>query len=383
MPGHDRIWASLPMPALVLDEDDRITAINPAAEAYLNTTIRSVAGSLVYDRLAIDAPAEEALARVRRNRSALVINDAQVGTGERPPQPCTIQLANMADDTETGRILFLFTPREIAGRLGRSQTVDAAARSAIGMAEMLAHEIKNPLAGITGAAQLLSMSLENGDRELCDLIVAETRRVTKLLEQVEQFGNMRPPNLSPVNIHDVLDQARKSALVGFAAHMTIREEYDPSLPLTMADADQLQQVFQNLLKNAAEAAERRPRAGAGRAIALAGQRGGTIRLRTFYDSSLRVRRRDGANARLPLQIEVIDDGPGLPDEIALEVFEPFVSGRENGTGLGLALVSKIIADHDALISVESAPGHTAFRISLPVAPKGAQPSGPTETDDTR
>jgi two-component system nitrogen regulation sensor histidine kinase GlnL len=368
MPGSGRIWASLPMPALVLDEADRITAINPAAEEFLNTTIRAVAGELVYDRLAIDAAIEEALSRVRRNRAPLFINDVAVGTGERAPVTATIQIAPMADKPETGRLLFVFTPREIAGRLGRSAQSDAAAKSAVGMAEMLAHEIKNPLAGIAGAAQLLSMNLENGDRELCDLIVEETRRVSALLEQVEQFGNMRPPELRPVNLHDVLERARKSALVGFAAHMTIREDYDPSLPPALADPDQLLQIFQNLMKNAAEASQRIPRAGAGRTIS--GQ-AGEIRLRTFYDSSLRMRGRDGTPARLPLQVEIVDDGPGLPPMIAADIFEPFVSGRDNGTGLGLALVSKIVADHGAFISVDSAPGRTAFRLSLPVAPEGA------------
>jgi two-component system nitrogen regulation sensor histidine kinase GlnL len=369
MPDHGRIWASLPMPALVLDAEDRITALNPAAEAFLNRTIKSLSGDLVYDRLAIDAAIEEALSRVRRNRSALFINDVAVGTGERAPVTCNIQIAPVAEEQrDNGRLLFVFTPREIAGRLGRSQHTDAAAKSAVGMAEMLAHEIKNPLAGITGAAQLLSMGLEDGDRDLCDLIVAETRRVTKLLEQVEQFGNMRPPQLKPVNIHDLLDRARKSAVVGFAAHMTIREDYDPSLPLTLADGDQLLQVFQNLLKNAAQAAETGAQATSG----------GEIRVRTFYDSSLRVRRRDGTPARLPLQVEIVDDGPGLPGEISQQIFEPFVSGRENGTGLGLALVSKIVADHGAFISVDSAPGRTAFRISLPVAPEPA-----AEPDDPR
>jgi len=373
MPGPGEIWAALPMPALVLDDSDRIVEINPAAEAFLNTTIRSVRGEPVYDRLAIDAAMEEALDRVRTGRAALFINDVAVGTGERAPVVSTIQIAPLADAQDAGRLLFVFTPREIAGRLGRSAQTDAAAKSAVGMAQMLAHEIKNPLAGIAGSAQLLSMNASESDRELCDLIVAETRRVSSLLEQVDQFGNMRPPELRPVNLHDVLDRARKSAVVGFAAHMTIREDYDPSLPPALADADQLLQVLQNLMKNAAEAAQRAPRAGAGRS--LSGQ-AGEIRLRTFYDSSLRVRGRDGRPARLPLQVEIVDDGPGLPPAIAADVFEPFVSGRENGTGLGLALVSKIVADHGAFVSVESAPGRTAFRLSLPVAPEGAGADDP-------
>jgi two-component system nitrogen regulation sensor histidine kinase GlnL len=195
------------------------------------------------------------------------------------------------------------------------------------------------------------MGLGPEDRELTDLIVEETRRIVKLLEQVEQFGNLRPPDLRPVNIHDALDRARKSALVGFAANMTIIEDYDPSLPATLADPDQLMQVFLNLIKNAAEAAG--PKGG------------GTIRLHTFYDLSV------------PLQIEIIDDGPGLPPGIAAHVFEPFVSGRENGTGLGLALVSKIIADHGGWISVDSVPGRTVFRVSLPMAPR--EPRAPSGT----
>jgi two-component system nitrogen regulation sensor histidine kinase GlnL len=296
---------------------------------------------------------DEALERARLNQSPLFINDVDVTTGEKPPVQCNIQIAPMHDNPEI--ILLLISPRDIADRLGRAMHVKTSARSAIGMAEMLAHEIKNPLAGITGAAQLLSMGLGPEDRELTDLIVEETRRIVKLLEQVEQFGNLRPPDLRAVNIHDALDRARKSALVGFAANMTIIEDYDPSLPATWADPDQLMQVFLNLIKNAAEAA--------------GPQGGGTIRLRTFYDLSLRLRRTDGPGRAVPLQIEIIDDGPGIPPGIASDIFEPFVSGRENGTGLGLALVSKIIADHGGWISVDSVPGRTVFRVSLPMAPK--------------
>jgi two-component system nitrogen regulation sensor histidine kinase GlnL len=297
---------------------------------------------------------DEALVRARLNQSPLFINDVDVTTGERAPVQCNIQVAPMHDNPEV--ILLIISPRDIADRLGRAMQVKSAAKSAIGMAEMLAHEIKNPLAGISGAAQLIGMNLPPEDRELADLIVEETRRIVKLLEQVEQFGNLRPPERRPVNIHDALDRARKSAMVGFAAHMQITEDYDPSLPPTYADPDQLLQVFLNLIKNAAEACQR---SGEGR----------TIRLHTFYDLSLRLRGKDGRPAALPLQIEIIDDGPGIPPEIAADIFEPFVSGRENGTGLGLALVSKIISDHEGWISVDSVPGRTVFRVSLPMVPK--------------
>ncbi|MDR5652899.1 two-component system sensor histidine kinase NtrB [Ruixingdingia sedimenti] len=347
------IWASLPVPALMVDAGDRIHDINPAAEQFLNASAKALRGVPVFDRLAIDAAMDQAFARVRRAQAALFINDADVTTGERPPVQCNLQIAPLQDEPDT--LLLLITPRELSDRPGRGAGVQRAAKSAIGMAEMLAHEIKNPLAGISGAAQLLSMNLSPGDRELTDLIVEETRRVVKLLEQVEQFGNLRPPDRRAVNLHDVLDRVRRSALVGFATRMTVIEDYDPSLPPAWADPDQLAQVFINLMKNAAEAA---------------GPGGGTIRLRTFYDHALRRRNPDGTGAALPLNIEVVDDGPGIRPDIAADIFEPFVSGRSNGTGLGLALVSKIISEHGGWIAVDSVPGRTLFRISLPLAPPG-------------
>ena len=348
------LWQSLPVPALIFDAENRIVAANPAAENFLNASFRQVHGAPVFDILAIDAPVDEQADRARRDETPLFMNNVDVGTGSAAPVSCNIQIGPVQD--RVGHLLMLMQPQVLADRLGRAMPVKSAARSAIGMAEMLAHEIKNPLAGITGAAQLLSMHLRAEDQEMTDLIVSESRRILALLGQVEQFGNLRPPERSSVNIHDLLDQARKSASVGFAAHMTLIEDYDPSLPPTWVDADQMLQVLLNLLKNAAEAA---------------GDGAGKITLRTYYDPALRLRRK-GGSAPLPLTVEIIDDGPGLPPEIAANAFDPFVSGRENGTGLGLALVSKIISDHEGWVSVDSDPGRTVFRISLPIARKARQ-----------
>ncbi|PJI91925.1 two-component system nitrogen regulation sensor histidine kinase GlnL [Yoonia maricola] len=345
------LWSSLPVPSLMLDGDDVITMSNPAAESFLNMSTKALVGEKLWEKVMIDAPLEAPFARARKNRTSLFVNDVDVGSGERAPMLCNLQFAPLQGTDDT--MIVMISPREIASRINQNHSSGKAAKSAIGMAEMLAHEIKNPLAGITGAAQLLSMGLTPEDQEMTDLIVEESRRIVKLLEQVEQFGNLRKPVLKPVNIHDVLDRARQSAAVGFGAHMLFIEEYDPSLPSTLADGDQLLQVFLNLLKNASEA----------------GGEAGSIRLRTFYDTALRVHRSDGTQARLPLQVEIIDDGPGLPREIADDIFEPFVSGKENGTGLGLALVSKLIGDAGGWISVDSVPGRTVFRISLPVVPK--------------
>ena len=342
------LWEALPVPALVIAGDDTIADTNPAGEAFLNLPVRALRGAVLWDRVVITPSISEQVARARGGEASLFVNDVDVSNGERAPVQCNIQIAPLGG---AGRMIVMISPREIANRMTMGNQQENAAKTAIGMAEMLAHEIKNPLAGITGAAQLLSMGLSGDDLELTDLIVAESRRIVSLLEQVEQFGNLQPPNLAPVNIHDVLDRARKSAAVGYGAHMQFIAEYDPSLPPALADADQLLQVVLNLLKNASQAT----------------QKAGTITLRTFYDAALRVRQRDGLQARVPLQIEVSDDGPGLPPKIADHVFEPFVSGRENGTGLGLALVSKLIGDVGGWIAVNSTPGSTVFRISLPVA----------------
>ncbi len=349
----DALWPSLPIPALILDAEDRIADVNPAAEAFLNNSRRSLLDFPIWDKIYVDAPLEDSFARVRSAQAPLFVNSVEVGTGNRKPVSCDVQIASLNDHPD--HVLVLLEIREMQGRMDRAMSSKTAAKSAIGMAEMLAHEIKNPLAGITGAAQLLSMNLAADDLELTELIVAETRRIVKLLEQVESFGNVRPPDRKAVNVHDVLDRARKSAALGFAAHMNIEDDYDPSLPAMWADPDQMLQVILNLLKNAAEA----------------GTDNGTIRLRTFYEHGLTVRHKDGTGAAVPLQIEIIDDGPGIPADLTQDIFEPFVSGRENGTGLGLALISKIVSDHDGLISVDSVPGRTAFRLSLPVVPKEA------------
>lgn len=348
MTSDHAIWASLPVPAFLIDDQDLIVDVNSAGEGFLNASVKAITGNPVWDQIAIDAPIEHAFERARTNGTPLFVNDIDVGSGQRAPLQCALQIAPLQG--HPGTMILIITPRELAGRMTQNHSVKSAAQSAIGMAEMLAHEIKNPLAGITGAAQLLSMSLASEDLELTDLIVEESRRIVKLLEQVEQFGNLSSPDFKPVNIHDVLDRARRSAVLGFGAHMTIIEDYDPSLPMAYGDPDQLLQVILNLLKNASEAAN---------------PKGGTIRLRSYYEHSFRMRRSDGSGQSLPLQIEIIDDGPGLPDKIRADIFDPFVSGRENGTGLGLALVSKIISDHDGWISVTSVPGKTVFRLSLP------------------
>ncbi|SEW18148.1 two-component system, NtrC family, nitrogen regulation sensor histidine kinase GlnL [Aliiroseovarius sediminilitoris] len=353
MSGDGHLWSALPVPAIELGEDGRVQRLNGTGEMFLNISERSLIGARLGVKIELSVDIDDALARVRSTGGPLYVDSAKLTLPGGDLREINVQFSPLTTPGgDKNHVLILLQPRNGAEHLGWVQGSQVAARQAIGMAEMLAHEIKNPLAGITGAAQLLSMSLSSEDRELTDLIVAESRRVVALLDQVEQFGDLRPPACAPVNIHDILDRARATAQIGFAPGMVISEAYDPSLPDVWVDGDQIQQVFLNLLKNAAQACK--------------GE--GKIEIHTYYEAGLRLHLPEGGQASLPLQVEVIDNGPGLPADIADHVFDPFVSGHENGTGLGLALVSKILTDHGALISVDSRPGRTAFRISLPVAP---------------
>lgn len=336
------LWSALPVATLLVGHDDVVAAANPAAESLFNLSSRALCGRALWDVICLDTDVGAAWHRALQGAAALSITDAELS----PPSAARFR-ANLHCAPYEAGILVQIAPLD-PRRVPTGAPIQKVARSAIGMAEMLAHEIKNPLAGITGAAQLLAMSLSAQNRELTDLIVGECRRITALLAQVEQFGNMQPPAARAINIHDTLERARRSAGLGFAAHMQICEQYDPSLPDAFADPDHLLQVVLNLIKNAAEAAPE----------------GGAVTLRSFYDTGLV---RDGAP--LPLHIEIADDGPGLPPDIADQVFDPFVSGHENGTGLGLALVSKLMRDNGGAVSVQSAPGRTVFRLSLPRAPK--------------
>lgn len=358
-PGPGPAWDTLPLPALLTDSDLKITALNEQAEAWLNLSRRAALGAGIdgeglSQRVQFAPPLTELAAHVARGHDMLVHPRARITLNPRAADPLT-RTATLHLAAASGGGFSLVIVPEDGDRHAPNSAARDAARSAIGMADMLAHEIKNPLAGIRGAAQLLAMELDDDDHDLHDLttlIVAESRRIVALLEQVERFGDTSAPSLQPVNLHDVLERSRLSAELSFARAVRIVPVYDPSLPQVEADPDQIVQLVLNLLRNAAEA--------------LGSQPDATIRIRSFYDGSLRQPAEAGGRP-LPIHLEIEDNGPGLPEAIADRVFEPFISGRENGTGLGLALVAKIAADHGAWIGVDSRPGKTVFRLSLPKA----------------
>jgi len=239
----------------------------------------------------------------------------------------------------------------MAHKLDRSLTHRSAARSVVAMAAMLAHEVKNPLSGIRGAAQLLEQDADENGRELTRLICEETDRIVALVDRMEAFSGHAPIAREEVNIHEVLDRVRKIAQAGFARHVMLIEEYDPSLPPVPGDRDLLLQVLLNLVKNAAEAVP---------------EADGEIILTTAYRHGLRLTGPDGSRRHLPLMVSVADNGGGIPDQIKPHLFDPFVTTKRNGTGLGLALVAKVIGDHGGVTEFDSEPGRTVFRVFMPV-----------------
>jgi two-component system nitrogen regulation sensor histidine kinase GlnL len=227
---------------------------------------------------------------------------------------------------------------------------------------VLAHEIKNPLSGIRGAAQLIESERADSDRTLTQLICAESDRICKLVDRMQIFGDERPLQREPVNIHDVLDHVKQIAVTGFARQIKIVENYDPSLPAVPGDRDKLIQAFLNLVKNAAEAIGEE-------------RRDGQIALSTSFRPGVRLSV-PGSQARvsLPLEIAVEDNGAGVPADLMQNLFDPFVTTKPSGTGLGLALVAKIVGDHGGVIEYESRPRLTVFRALMPMA-EGETPEG--------
>jgi two-component system nitrogen regulation sensor histidine kinase GlnL len=219
---------------------------------------------------------------------------------------------------------------------------------------MLAHEVKNPIAGIRGAAQLLEQTVGQEDRALTRLIRDEADRVCALVDRMEVFSDGGPLEREAVNIHEVLSRARMLAQSSFGSHLRFVENYDPSLPAVYGNRDQLTQVFLNLVKNAAESAP---------------VSGGEVVITTAYWHGVRFAV-PGSQSRvhLPLMVSVQDNGEGIPEDLKAHLFEPFVSSKPRGKGLGLALVAKIIGDHGGVIEFESHPRQTVFRVMLQMYP---------------
>lgn len=343
---------TLPGPVLCFDPEGTVRFANTAAESFFNMSARLLQERGLAHVLPPDSPLLCLLAEARTHQSSFAghsVELAFIGGGH-----MLVDISVTPLTEQPGWLLLMLQSRSITQLIDRHLTHQGAARSVVGVAAMLAHEIKNPLSGIRGAAQLLEEGADENDRELTRLICTEVDRISALVDRMEGFTDTRPMERKPENIHQILGHVRRIAEAGFAKNLRIRELYDPSLPPVLANRDRLVQVFLNLVKNAAEAAGE----------------GGEITLTTAYRHGVKVALRGaGRPMTLPLEICVIDTGPGVPPELAAHMFEPFVSTRANGTGLGLALAAKVVGDHGGVIEYErqNEPPRTIIRILLPLA----------------
>jgi two-component system nitrogen regulation sensor histidine kinase GlnL len=362
---HDLLLAALPHPILAIAEDDRVIYANPAAEGFFSASLAMLRRQALRDLVGFGCPLIALVEQVRRSDATLNEYGVEIALPRTEGARLVDVYAGPLTD-QPGITVVMLQQRSMAQMIERQLTHRAAARSVSGMAAVLAHEIKNPLSGIRGAAQLIEPALGEEDRALARLICTETDRIRDLVDRMEVFGDERPLVIEPVNIHAVLDHVRRLGETGFASGVRIGAEYDPSLPAVPGNRDKLIQAFLNLVKNAAEAVVDQPEPG-------------RIVLRTAFRPGVRMQV-PGTSMRvaLPLMIEVEDNGAGVADHMKPHLFDPFVTTKRQGSGLGLALVAKIIRDHGGIIEFESERRRTVFRVLLPMqqvaAPPGKRPS---------
>ncbi|TCD13143.1 two-component system sensor histidine kinase NtrB [Oricola cellulosilytica] len=342
-------------PVVMIDNNDMIAFANLEAEYFFSSSQGQLAKSKIQDFVPFSSPFLALIAQVRGDQSP--INEYRVDlSSPRLGADRIVDVHVTPVSEEPGAMVIVFRERSMAEKFDRQMTHRGAARSVTGLASMLGHEIKNPLSGIRGAAQLLEAVVSDEDRALTGLIRDETDRIVSLVERMEVFSDERPIEREAVNIHVVLDRVHTIATSGFARGIEFVKQYDPSLPSVLGNKDQLIQVFLNLVKNASEACRSRENA--------------QIKLRTAFRPGVRLSI-PGANERvaLPLEFCIEDNGPGVPEDIQMHMFDPFITTKQNGSGLGLALVAKTVGDHGGVIECDSQTNKTIFRILMPAAPR--------------
>jgi two-component system nitrogen regulation sensor histidine kinase GlnL len=336
--------------------DNCICFVNHAAEQLFGAGAPLLNGQPLDGLISADAPLMSIVEQCRRTGASVAESEVHLESPRIGAHDVNVRATGWSEDPDV--VILTLQQHSIARQIDRHMTQRGAARSVSAMAAMLAHEVKNPLSGIRGAAQLLEEEVSDNSQQLTQLICDETDRIVALVNRMDSFSDDRPPLRDAVNIHEILDHVRRLAESGFARHLNVAEIYDPSLPPVYGSRDQLVQVFLNLIKNAAEAAP---------------ETGGEIQLMTRYRHGTRLAVPGGKeHVDLPLEITVRDNGAGIADDIKSCLFDPFVTTKQNGTGLGLALVAKIIDDHGGMIDVDSAPRRTEFRVLLPMQPKAGR-----------
>lgn len=344
------ILNALAQAIIVVNEQNVIRYMNDASEQFFQGSMAHLSGQSLLNLVPIDSPLFSLIEQARATHSTVYESGFPLASPRIGKHQVNAQAIPVSESG--GDVVVSLQTRTLADKIDKQLTSRGSARSVTAMASMLAHEVKNPLSGIRGAAQLLGQNAEENDKTLTRLICEETDRICALVDRMEVFSDGKPLKREAVNIHLVLDRVRQLAENGFGRHVRFHDHYDPSLPSVYGNRDQLMQVFLNLVKNACEAAP---------------AEGGEVILSTSYRQGVRLAI-PGSEARvhLPLCISVEDNGSGIPEDIQPIIFDPFVTSKQNGSGLGMALVAKIINDHGGVIEFDTEPRHTIFRTILPM-----------------
>lgn len=347
---------ALPYPVIVVLRDHTVAEVNLAAETFFESSASHLRGGKLTEHIGKDSPLAALINQVIARGGSMAEDGIMLDGPRFGPHLVAIQVAAIIE--LPGAAVVTIHPRTLASKIERQLTHRSAARSVTAMAAMLAHEVKNPLSGIRGAAQLLEQNCSADDQVLTRLIIDESDRICALVDRMEIFSDVRPLQRGAVNIHRVMEHVRRVAQNGFGRHVRFIERYDPSLPPTLGNRDQLVQVFLNLIKNAAEAVP-----------AIEGE----IVLSTAYQHGVRLAvPNSDQRVHLPLVVSVQDNGDGIPSDLAAHLFDAFVTTKPQGSGLGLALVAKIVGDHGGVVEFDGQPGRTIFRVRLPVFPEGEE-----------
>jgi len=350
----DMILDSLTTIILGVTKDLKIIYVNAAAENFFNISSSFLLKKRLKTILPNDCPIFTIINQSIENQSTVFEYNLSIETPYIGRNFIDIQATPVLERPNI--TLLSFQHRSNIDKIAQQLLYRNAARSVNGMASMLAHEIKNPLSGIRGAAQLLEQNQTENGKELTQLIQDESDRISNLVNHMDVFSNIIPVTQKSENIHLILDRVHKIAKNGFAKSINISRHFDPSLPPVFGNQDQLIQVFLNLVKNAAEETLKD---------------NGEIILKTAYQQGAKFSI-GGHHSRIPLPliISIIDNGAGIKDDMKFNLFEPFVTSKPKGKGLGLALVAKIIDDHGGLIEFERKNNFTIFRVRLPVFSQG-------------